>query len=78
MVDYYSRFIEIAKLSSTSSSMVITHLKSIFARHGIPEVVVSDNGPQLSCSHSLERNLGLNIRQVAQSILRQMEQQKEQ
>ena len=27
---------------------VISHLKSIFARHGIPEVVVSDNGPQYS------------------------------
>jgi len=25
---------------------VIKHLKSIFARHGIPEVVMSDNGPQ--------------------------------
>ena len=27
---------------------VISHLKSIFAHHGIPEVVVSDNGPQYS------------------------------
>ncbi|KAK0135574.1 hypothetical protein N1851_028577 [Merluccius polli] len=26
----------------------ITHLKSIFARHGIPEVLMSDNGPQFS------------------------------
>ena len=24
----------------------MTHLKSIFARHGLPEVVTSDNGPQ--------------------------------
>ena len=28
-----------------SSTDVIVHLKSIFARHGIPEVLVSDNGP---------------------------------
>lgn len=27
---------------------MIGHCKSIFARHGIPEVVVSDNGPQFS------------------------------
>ncbi|XP_075533804.1 uncharacterized protein LOC142566808 [Dermacentor variabilis] len=30
----------------TSSEAVISHLKSIFARHGIPNTVVSDNGPQ--------------------------------
>ena len=33
-------------LYSTSSASVITHLKSFFARHGIPETVMSDNGPQ--------------------------------
>ena len=48
VVDYYSRFIEITKLTSTTAASVISHLKSIFARHGIPEVVVSDNGPQYS------------------------------
>ena len=49
-VDYYSRYIEIAKLTSTTSDDVITHLKSIFARHGIPETVMSDNGPQYAAS----------------------------
>ena len=48
VVDYYSRFIEVAKLTSTTAASVISHLKSIFARHGIPEVLVSDNGPQYS------------------------------
>ena len=28
------------------STTVIQHTKSIFARYGIPEVVISDNGPQ--------------------------------
>lgn len=46
VVDYYSRFIEIAKLFGTTSAAVINHLKSIFGRHGIPEIVFSDNGPQ--------------------------------
>ena len=27
---------------------VITHLKFIFARHGISQYVMSDNGPQIS------------------------------
>ena len=45
-VDYYSRFPEVTKLASTTSGAVISTLKSTFARHGIPEVVRSDNGPQ--------------------------------
>ena len=36
------------KLSSTTSQQVIIHLKSIFARHGIPEVIRSNNGPHYS------------------------------
>ncbi|XP_041372842.1 uncharacterized protein K02A2.6-like [Gigantopelta aegis] len=49
VVEYFSRNIELAHLqSSTSSETVISHCKSIFARHGIPEVVHQDNGPQFS------------------------------
>ena len=48
IVDYCSRFIEFCRLPNTSSSMVIIRTKSIFARHGIPKSVQSDNGPQFS------------------------------
>jgi transposase InsO family protein len=49
VVDYFSRNIELAHLrSSTTSETVINHFKSIFARHGIPEIVHSDNGPQFA------------------------------
>uniref|UniRef100_A0A8C6NY70 Integrase catalytic domain-containing protein n=1 Tax=Nothobranchius furzeri TaxID=105023 RepID=A0A8C6NY70_NOTFU len=37
-----------ALLTNTSSGCVITHTKSLFARHGIPHIVVSDNGPCFS------------------------------
>ena len=48
IVDYFSRFIEVTKLSTQSSSEVIHHTKSVFSRHGIPHEVISDNGPQYS------------------------------
>lgn len=48
VIDYYSNFPEMALLSNLSSSCVITHVKSIFARHGIPYIVMSDNGPCFS------------------------------
>lgn len=49
VIDYYSRYIELTKLKdSTTSKEVINHLKSIMARHGIPETMLSDNGPQFS------------------------------
>ena len=40
----------LAKLSSTTSSEVIKYLKSFFSRHGVPQIVVSDNGPQYSAA----------------------------
>ena len=46
IVDYFLKFIEVNYLSSLSLSQTIRTLKSVFARHGIPEVVHSDNGPQ--------------------------------
>ena len=43
MVDYFSRFVEVAALKKTTQShKVIRTLKGIFARHGIPEQVRSD------------------------------------
>ena len=36
------------QLTSTTSAAVIRTLKSVFSRHGIPETVRSDNGPQYS------------------------------
>ena len=49
-VDYFSRFIEVKQMASTTATKVITALKSIFSRYGIPEVLMSDNGPQFACS----------------------------
>ena len=48
VTDYYSRWIEIKKLKDQTSLAVIAVLKELFAQHGIPDLVVSDNGPQYS------------------------------
>lgn len=67
IVDYYSKYIEIALCKNTSSSEVITKVKSIFARHGIPSVVVSDNGPQFSSTMFKEFSLSYDFKHVTSS-----------
>lgn len=48
VVDYYSRFIEIVKMSSTSAVATLKALMPLYARYGNPEEIVTDNGPQFS------------------------------
>ena len=49
VVDYFSNFWEIDPLPNTKTSTVIKKLKCQFERQGIPDVVISDNGPQFAC-----------------------------
>lgn len=50
VVDYYSKFLEVQQLENgTTAKQIIGALRKIFGRHGVPEVVVSDNGPQYMC-----------------------------
>ena len=44
VTDRYSRFPEVEIVSSTKASVVIPKLDRIFAVHGIPAIVRSDNG----------------------------------
>ena len=48
IVDYFSDFVEVSELEDTTSHAVIQVLKEEFSRHGIPDTVISDNGPQFS------------------------------
>ena len=43
-VDVYSKWIDAQIVSNSTSYMTIEHLRTLFATHGIPEVVVTDNG----------------------------------
>ena len=54
VVDYYSRYYEIDIMRSTVASKVISSLEEIFARHGLPESLTSDNGPQFVATEFTE------------------------
>ena len=56
-------------MTSTTASNVITALKAIFARHGIPVVLMSDNGPQFNCKEMKEFAEAYNFKHVTSSPL---------
>ena len=43
-VDAHSKWIEVSVVNSVTSAITIQKLRSMFATHGLPRVVVSDNG----------------------------------
>ena len=49
-MDYFLRYVEIAKLHSHTSASIINHLKSIMAHHGICEYFHSDGGTYFTSS----------------------------
>ena len=66
-VDYFSRYPEVLTLSTTTLRSVITALKSLFSRHGIPREVVSDNGPQFSADEFGQFAKEFNFRHTTSS-----------
>ena len=51
VVDYFSKWPEVLKLGNLSSSNTVSYTKGLFSKYGIPDEVVSDNGPQFSSGH---------------------------
>jgi len=45
MVDYFSKYPEVARLSNKTSQAVIMVTKDMYTRHGIPEKVIADCMP---------------------------------
>ena len=52
--DYYSNFIEVENIHTATTQGVSKVLKCLFSRYGIPDVVISDNGPQFSSAEFAE------------------------
>ena len=62
VIDYYSKYPEVVMLSDKTASTVVQSLKSIFARHGIPDEVFSDNNPfNSACMRSFAREWNFNL-----------------
>ena len=53
VTDFYSKYFEIELLRQNTARCVINNLKKIFARFGVPDEVVSDNGSQYSNTRNL-------------------------
>ena len=54
VVDAKSKWIEVFPMSSTTASTTIRALRFLFATHGLPEVIVSDNGSQFVVQETKE------------------------
>lgn len=50
LVDAHSKWPEVYPMSNTTVASTIEVLRKIFASHGLPEQLVSDNGPQFTSS----------------------------
>lgn len=46
IIDSYSKWVEVFKTKDITSNFVITKLREVFCRFGIPNTIVSDNGRQ--------------------------------
>ena len=45
VIDVHSKWMDVHIMRSTTSAAAILKIRQIFATHGLPETIVSDNGP---------------------------------
>ena len=50
LVDSHSKWLDVQVMQSISSAKTIEKLRAIFATHGLPKTIVSDNGPSATNS----------------------------
>ena len=54
VVDAYSKWLEVHRMKSITSTATIEKLREMFATHGLPATLVSDNGSNFTCSEFQE------------------------
>ena len=50
VVDAYSKGLDVQLMNSVTSESTIAKLKNTFATHGLPQKIVTDNGPSFTSS----------------------------
>ncbi|XP_060542427.1 uncharacterized protein K02A2.6-like [Pantherophis guttatus] len=64
VVDAFSKWLEIKLMKATTTDTTIRELRQLFATHGLPDILVSDNGPQFTATQFEGYLAGLGIRHV--------------
>ena len=64
LVDAHSKWIEVKPVTSATLSTTIEQLRSIFATHGLPELLVSDNGSVFTSAEFKDFTKNNGIRHV--------------
>ena len=70
IIDYYSKMPTVQKMpiSQCNSAKTIIVLKELFAKHGIPEVIWSDNGPKFTSHLFAEFVKNCNIKHTKEPL----------
>ena len=64
IVDSHSKWLEVRIVPSVTSLSTIQELRSVFATHGLPEIIVSDNGTAFTSSEFQEFTSKNGIRHI--------------
>jgi transposase InsO family protein len=48
LVDYYSKYFELIRVTDSTSNTVVNVLQQHLARYGLPEILYTDNGPKFA------------------------------
>ena len=67
IIDAHSKWLEVFPLKSASSAATIMKLRALFASHGIPDSVVSDNGSPFVSAEMKEFLAANGVKQITSS-----------
>ncbi|XP_060547412.1 uncharacterized protein K02A2.6-like [Pantherophis guttatus] len=64
VVDAFSKWMESKLMKATTTDAVIRELRQLFTTHGLPDILVSDNGPQFTATQFEGYLVELGVRHI--------------